>query len=61
MRIKVTCADCGKIITIDVHKVERLEKEIEILKKRLSKTGDYGGDQYYDFAKELSDILGGKR
>lgn len=56
MRIKVTCADCGKIITIDVHKVERLEKEIESLKKRLEKTDDY------DFVKEINKILNrGKR
>lgn len=36
MKIVTKCPDCGKEITILVHKVTRLEQEIEYLKRELA-------------------------
>ncbi len=35
MRIEVFCPECGRQIKIDIHKIERLEREVAELKQQL--------------------------
>jgi hypothetical protein len=35
MRIEVFCPECGRSIKIDIHKIERLEREVAELKQQL--------------------------
>ena len=38
-KIKITCPDCGKIITIDITTIDTLKHEIFLLKEKLFKLG----------------------
>ena len=49
MKIVTKCPECGKEITILVHKVTRLEQEIESLRRELAEVNSM---------KNLKDIFG---
>ena len=34
-QIKITCPDCGKVITVKVHTIDKLEREIVRLKREI--------------------------
>jgi uncharacterized protein (UPF0335 family) len=56
MRIEVKCPHCGADVKIDVHKVERLEKENAELRARIKGYTKEAGASFEDLLK----IFGGK-
>ena len=56
MRIEVKCPHCGADVKIDVHKVDRLEKENAELRARIKGYTKEAGASFEDLLK----IFGGK-
>lgn len=58
MRIEVFCPECGRQIKIDIHKIERLEREVAELKQQLKEKTNPIYTDGADQLNKLRDMFG---